>query len=397
MTNPDQFLPAQRLFASQFGQPATCFAAAPGRVNLIGEHIDYNDGIVLPFAIEHYTVIAARPNDRQALRIYSDFNGERLEIQTDLPPKRCAVPWQNYLRGVLAGFQKAGGRVAGFDAVIVSQIPVGSGLSSSAALEVAFLTLLEGLSDIEFTGVQKAQLCQAAEHQFAQVPCGIMDQIASIHGRSGHLIALDCLSLQLDFVRWHDPATQLLVINTNAPHRLVDGEYRRRREQCNLAKQNIGIRTWRELTMDVLQARQGELDEVQFRRARHVVTEIERCRRTIRAIRDGQLDLAGQQLYLSHQSLRDDYQVSCAELDFLVDRAQAMGPAAGVYGMRMTGGGFGGCTVSIVTAAQAERVARSVCDAYQQAMGIKADWFLTSPATGAFFSKNHPVEEGFNE
>jgi galactokinase len=352
-------------------------------VNLIGEHTDYNDGFVLPMAIEGRTAIAARTTEDRTVWLYSVTRGETasFDIEPDMKPGEPA--WANYIKGVVAGFLRRGARIPGFQAVIDSDVPLGSGLSSSAALEVATATLLEGISATSMDPVEKALLCQKAEHDFAGVPCGIMDQFISALGREGHLLLLDCRTHDTEFVPMSDPSVALLIINTNVKHELSGGEYAARRAQCEHAAATLGATSLRDVTAAHLETHKDRLSEVVYRRARHVIGEIDRTIEAGHRIRASHWERLGELMYASHRSLRDDYGVSCAELDAVVSIAEQIGVNGGVYGCRMTGAGFGGCCVALVNAATVNPVSWDLADAYHTRTGIAATMFSSRPAAGA--------------
>jgi galactokinase len=357
--------------------------AAPGRVNLIGEHTDYNDGFVLPMAIERYTLIAGGANTSREVTLHSETTGEtaRFSVRPKVEPGEPA--WSNYVRGVIAGFQQPGKKPAGFDAVIESTLPYGGGLASSAALEVAAATLLEAMTGHVLDPIEKALLCQRAEHDFANVPCGIMDQFTSILAQENHALLLDCRSRTTTPVPMTDPAVTVMIINTNIRHKLAEGEYANRRSQCEAAARVLQVPSLRDATPAALEAARGQMDPVVFRRARHVITENERTLQAAKAIQASDWPAAGQLMYASHASLRDDYEVSCPELDTVVEIAQAMGDGGGVIGCRMTGGGFGGCAVSLVKTEAVQRIMRSLDMAYEKKTGKQTSIFSSRPAAGA--------------
>jgi galactokinase len=373
-------------FRSVFGHDPTHFAAAPGRVNLIGEHIDYNDGFVLPLAIERYVVIAGRPicdSSEPLIRLFSD--PLRSEISF---PLRNLVPdttrdWAKYVAGVVAGYQDRQSTLPSIEACIVSSIPLGGGLSSSAALEVAAATLLEQITQTCLEPVEKALLCQRAEHLFAGVPCGIMDQFSSVFGRSNELLLLDCRSQTIEPVPFLFPDWTILVSNSNVKHALTGGEYAQRRAQCDQALHLLNKPSWRDVSMEEIAELSGKHDNVLLRRARHVVGEIVRTQQAAQALGKSDGATLGTLMNASHDSLRDDFQVSCDELDVLVDIARTIGPAGGVIGSRMTGGGFGGCTVSLIETSRAEEIATRIRFGYQDRTGIEPTLFVTRPAPGA--------------
>jgi galactokinase len=289
---------------------------------------------------------------------------------------------------VVAGFVARGVKVPGFDAMIHSTVPLGGGLSSSAALEVGMATLLEAITGKTIDPVDKALLCQQAEHQYAGVPCGIMDQFISVMGRKDHLLLLDCRSRKTELVPMSDPSVALLVTNTNVKHELTGGEYAQRRAQCEAAAKTLGIASLRDATAAALEQAKTRMDPVVFRRARHVIGEIERTPRAAQAIRVSDWTRAGQLMYASHDSLRDDYEVSCAELDAVVEIARGIGPKGGVFGCRMTGGGFGGCTVALVKTDAVDAITKKIGGDYKRKTGIAATIFESRPAAGATMLTN---------
>ncbi len=294
---------------------------------MIGEHIDYNDGFVLPMAIERYVAIAASPgedadNPGPAANIYSVNLDEDVQLALGEPGEPGTPTWSSYVEGVLAGFMERGQAIPSFDAVISSNVPLGGGLSSSAALEVATATLLEAMLGQVLPPVDKALLCQRAEHRFAGVPCGIMDQFSSVFGENDALILLDCRSQEIESVPFLSNDVSVLITNSNVKHELTGGEYAQRRAQCDAALKKLDIASWRDVTREHLEACRDRLEEVEYRRARHVVSEIERTTKAAEAFRAGQWEAAGELMYQSHSSLRDDYEVSCEELDLLVDLAR---------------------------------------------------------------------------
>jgi len=369
-------------FHERFGRPATLLVAAPGRVNLIGEHTDYNDGLVLPMAIDRYTVIAAAESDGKKSRFFSSLMNEQYDFSLPDGDVATLPTWTRYIRGVLDVYAEEGICPTAFDALIDSTVPLGSGLSSSAALEVATATFLETMTAQAVTPKRKALLCQLAEHRGAGVPCGIMDQFSSVLCKADHLMLIDCRSQETKMVPMIDPSIEVLIINSNVKHKLTGGEYAERRAQCLAATQVLGVQSLREASLAMLEEKKSRLEELLYRRARHVVSEIERTRKAAEAIEAAHWDEVGQLMYASHASLRDDYEVSCPELDFLVESARALGIERGVIGSRMTGGGFGGCTVSLVKRTATVALAEEICDRYRKQTGIEATAFATPPAPG---------------
>ena len=359
-------------------------AAAPGRVNVIGEHTDYNDGFVLPMAIERFTVTAADlASASSTISINDALFKETAQIDVPGSVTKGEPKWSNYIRGVIAGFQRRGEKIPALDLLVHSTVPVGGGLSSSAALEVSTATLLEAVTGTKLDPVEKALLCQKAEHEFAGVPCGIMDQFISVMGQKNHLLLLDCRSRQTKLVPMNDPSVSLLIINTNVRHELGTGEYARRRAQCETATKILGVPSLRDADADALECAKSKMDAVVYHRARHVIGEIERTLHAAEGIRAGNWPTVGQLMYASHYSLRDDYEVSCAELDAVVEIAEGIGIKGGVYGCRMTGGGFGGCCVALAKANTVEAVSKKISSDYKAKTGIDATIFSSRPAVGA--------------
>jgi galactokinase len=284
---------------------------------------------------------------------------------------------------VIAGFAARGSAIPAFDAVIRSTVPLGGGLSSSAALEVATATLLEAMLGQQLKPIDKALLCQEAEHKYAGVPCGIMDQFSSTLCRRDHLMLLDCRSQEIEQVPFTAHDIAVLVTNSNVKHELTGGEYAKRRAQCEAAAKALSAQTLRDACPEQLEFARQRMDDVNYRRARHVITEIDRTAKAADLIRSGRWHEVGQLMYDSHASLRDDYEVSCPELDHLVEIAQEIGEAGGVIGSRMTGGGFGGCTVTLVKTTAAAAIMEAIHSRYEQSTGITPTLFTTRPAQGA--------------
>ncbi len=374
-----------------YGRPAEFVVAAPGRVNLIGEHIDYNDGFVLPMAIERYVVMAG--SLAGAKHVHSRFHSISMDsdalLATDGGP--TDVPdtpgWACYVQGVLAGFAAIGHDVPALDVSFDSTVPLGGGLSSSAALEVATATLLEAVTGTTLDMREKALICQKAEHDFAGVPCGIMDQFSSVFGKAGELMLLDCRSQDITAVPFADGGLTLLITNSNVKHELNGGEYAERRSQCDSALKKMGKSSWRDVTQADVEACRDQLSGLEYQRASHVVGEIHRTTRAAEALSAGRLAEVGELMYASHDSLSSDFEVSCRELDLLVDLARAVGDAGGVIGSRMTGGGFGGCTVTLVKTGSAPALIDTLIKSYEAETGVKPSCFTSDPAHGAHIVK----------
>lgn len=387
-----QITRATDAFVAAFGRSPRFAAIAPGRVNLIGEHTDYNDGFVLPMAIERQTVIVADrapggPRPANAARIISTAEDQPASFAVDASLKPGDPKWSNYVRGVVAGFVHQGvmANGGGFDAAIDSTVPIGGGLSSSASLEVAAATLLEALTGHTMDPVDKALLCQKAEHEFAGMPCGIMDQFISTMGKADHAMLLDCRTRQPRMVKLGDPSLAVLIVNSNVKHELTGGEYAERRAQCEAAARALGVPALRDATMTMLEGVKGSIDAVTYLRARHVITENERTLQAAAAMESGDWPTVGQLMLASHASMRDDFEITTPELDALVDMAMAFNQqrAGAVIGSRMTGGGFGGCTVSLVKVDHVDELSAALHDRYLADFGIATTSFATRPADGA--------------
>ena len=373
---------AQSNLKDSYGIEGTLLAAAPGRVNLIGEHIDYCDGFVLPLAIERYIVVAAAPNGRNEVRLRSGDQPEAI-ISLDEKMALAEPKWSNYARGVIHGFQERGHTIPGFDACFVSSVPSGGGLSSSAALECAIATLLEGLLGTSLETKDKALLAQKAEHDFAGVPCGIMDQFASAFGKKDHLILIDCQSGEPELVPFNNPDLEIIVANTCVSHDLSDGGYAARRKDTEDGLAAISKSSWRDATLEDVEAAKEAMGDRVYRRSRHVVGEIARTIAAAACFKsDGYADI-GQLMKDSHDSLRDDFEVSCPELDLMVEIAEKIGLAGGVLGSRMTGGGFGGSTVTLCHKEKASDIAAIMHEKYLAETKITPEIFATRPALGA--------------
>lgn len=369
-------------------QPATGLKSgfvviSPGRVNLIGEHTDYNDGLVLPMAIEPHVQFAVTPREDRLMQLTTTRKGDGaicVNLDASLQPCDFRGSWSAYPCGVVAGFQRLGWHIPGFQACITATLPAGGGLSSSAALEVGMATVIEQLCGARLTLEEKSLLAQRAEHEFAGVPCGIMDQFAVAFGRAGHAMLLDCRTRQTRYVPFASDDVAVLVIDSGVRHRLADGEYATRRRECESAARLLGVASLRDVSLSEWSQRESSLPDPERRRARHVITEHERTVAFVKALESGDWIAAGEKLYGSHASLRTDYEVSCTELDLLVDISRGID---GVFGCRMTGGGFGGCVIALVDASRSGWIKDEFRRAYVQTAGIDPVMFITRPADGA--------------
>ena len=365
-------------FRRRYGAAPAVVVRAPGRVNLIGEHTDYNDGFVLPLAIDRAAWIALRPRaDRQVTVCSLHFD----QVATfDLDRLEHSEPaWAEYLKGVAWALAEAGYRLAGWDGVLAADVPIGAGLSSSAALELATARAFAAVAGFDWDPTAMARLGQRAENQWVGMNCGIMDQMISAAGRAGHALLIDCRSLETDSVPLPQGAS-VVVLDTATRRGLVDSAYNERRAQCEAAARFFGVPALRDVTADQFAARAAELDDVTRRRARHVITENERTLAAAEAMRQDDPAALGALMDASHVSMRDDFEISRWEMDAMVAIARAH-PAC--WGARMTGGGFGGCAVALVQTAQAVAFADAVAAAYQARTGLTPTLYVCEAADGA--------------
>jgi len=372
----------QEKFRARFGTSAAIYRA-PGRVNLIGEHTDYNDGFVLPAAIEFYCWVAAAARSDKKLVIHSENFNETVEANLDSLSSAGKNHWANYPLGVADKLQSVGKRLKGANLLISGEVPLGAGLSSSAAIEVAVGFALLSQSGCTVSRTELAQLCQKAENEFVGARCGIMDQFIACHGKASFVLLLDCRSLDFQMARL--PAgVQLFICNTMVKHELASGEYNRRRAECEEGMRALSmvlpeIRALRDVTLAQLENHGSLLDPKVYSRCRHVITENDRTQEAIRALYARNLTAFGRLMRESHRSLRDDYEVSCKELDFMVEIASAQ---PGVIGARMTGGGFGGCTINLVESSAVEVFKNNVAARYLAQTGLKPEIYVSPPADG---------------
>jgi len=373
-------------FEADFGgREGLLCSRAPGRVNLIGEHTDYNGGFVMPMAVDREVRLFFRPAQDGPVRIWSENYGEWDEFGLDDVRHNPAQAWSNYIRGVALTLQGAGYSLKPIEGIVCGDLPIGAGLSSSAAIEVATARAFCSASGIEPDSRALALLCQQAENRFVGVNCGIMDQFVSIHAQKEHALLLDCRSLEHELVPLDTGAVRVVVCNTMVHHELGSSAYNERRASCEEAARLLGERTegvemLRDVTPQMLKRNADVLDAVTLKRARHVVSEDERTTRAAQALKAGDYAEFGRLMYASHESLRDDYEVSCEELDIMVEAARGQ---KGVIGARMVGGGFGGCTVNLVEREHVAGFADSVTRAYQKATGIRPETYQFVAVDGA--------------
>lgn len=364
-------------FERRFGLPPHAIVRAPGRVNLIGEHTDYNDGFVLPLAIDRAIWIALRPRDDGRVRVHSlDFD-QTIEFALDDLHKGSG--WAEYLKGVAWALQQTDRPVRAFEGVVAGDVPIGAGLSSSAAWELAAARAFSVVSGFAWEAAQMALLGQRAENQWVGVNCGIMDQMISAAGKADHALLIDCRSLETQAVPL-PPDTVVVVLDTATRRGLVDSAYNERRSQCEAAARFFGVKALRDVSLDQFEARADQLEAVTRRRARHVITENARTLQAAEMMRRGDPIGLGRLMNASHLSLRDDFEVSSHELNVMVDCANRQ---AGCYGARMTGAGFGGCAVALVRADAAEDFGRSVITEYQALTGRAPNVYVCRATNGA--------------
>jgi galactokinase len=372
---------AAELFEKQFGYKPAGVWSAPGRVNLIGEHTDYNEGFVLPFAIDRRTYAAVGLRDDQLARIASSFAGEVIEFEISKISKGAVAGWSAYPLGVAWALVQAGATSQGFDLYVESNVPVGAGLSSSAAIECSVAI---ALNDLWGAGLSKnvlAKVGQKAENEIVGAPTGIMDQTASLFGQADHAVFLDCRTLdaKATALSLKENGLEIVVMDTRVAHRLTDGGYAARRASCEKAAELLGVSSLRHVTIESLEASSHLLDDVVYKRAKHVVTENERVEKTVKLLSELGPKSIGQLMIDSHSSMRDDFQISITELDVAVETAMS----EGAVGARMTGGGFGGAAIAIIDSQKVAGLTMAVIEKFQKEGFEKPEIFKVIPDDGA--------------
>ena len=367
-------------FASYFNSESEIIVRAPGRVNLIGEHTDYNDGFVLPMAIDHAVWLALRPRDDRTVRLFS------LDLEADsafeLDSLTKGSDWIEYPKSIAYELMKAGYELRGFDAVMTGDVPRGAGLSSSAAVELAVARAFAAVSGIEWDAPKMAKLSQKAENEWVGVNCGIMDQMASAACKEGHALFLDCRSLEIQ----HAPLPQgvsIVILDTSTRRGLVGSAYNERRNQCEEAARWFGVKALRDVSVEEFERKtkaEKGLSEVSLKRARHIVTENTRVLEAVEVMKAGNVKRLGELFNASHDSLRDDFEVTNDALNIMVDCAREQ---ASCYGARMTGAGFGGCAVALVKEENASEFVNAVSEAYRQRSNMEAAVYVCKPSEGA--------------
>jgi len=365
-------------FLRHYGYGPAFTVAAPGRVNLIGEHTDYNDGFVLPIAIDRHVVMAAAPRQDHRVRLHATDLAESSEFSLGTIEHDAQQPWSNYERGVAWALQQAGYSLSGLDIAITSDVPIASGLSSSAAVELATAHCFQTIGELPFDGVERALLCQKAENEFVGMRCGIMDQYVISLGEAANALLVDCRSLDYRAIPIASGCA-IIVCNTKKPRSLLDSAYNQRRQECETGARILQVRALRDVSVEAFEARQQDLEPITRKRCRHVVTENQRVLDAVSALESGDLARFGQLMNASHASLRDDYEVSCSELNVMVDAARA---CPGVLGARMTGAGFGGCTVNLVRNDAVDEFLGYVPDTYEKRTGLVPEIYVCDAVAG---------------
>lgn len=371
-------------FEVHFGRPAQWAVVAPGRVNLIGDHTDYSGGLAMPFAIERYTVLCASPGTEagtQRIRAISSSAGPGASIALDDSPIVNHRDWTRYLRGVGNGFRKAGVAVPPMDIYCHSSVPTGAGLSSSAALEVAMGRLIEAAAGVEHDPARLVRICRQAEHEYAGVPCGALDQFSVTYAQKGNVMLFDSRALSAEQIPFALDGTELLILDSRVKHALAQSGYPARRRECAAVEAALPC-ALRDATLDRLDEVPELSDPVLRRRATHVITENARVRQFAAALREQDVETAGTSMYQSHTSLSRDYEAGCRETDLLVDLLSEATLRNDVFGARMTGGGFGGSVIALVRAGASAAVAARVATAYADATELQLSYMKVSPQQG---------------
>ena len=364
-------------FIHQYGNDPAFIVRAPGRVNLIGEHTDYNDGFVLPMAIDRALWIALRPRSDRCILLHSADFEEPADFSLD--GIQHGTGWTEYVKGIAWVLQKEGYPVNGWEGILAGDVPIGAGLSSSAALQLALLKAFWAVSHWDWDGADMARLAQQADHEWVGIQSGIMDQMISAEGKAGSALLIDCRSLETRLVPLPE-GLRFVVLDTATRRGLVDSVYNERVAQCQAAASHFSVPALRDVSIATFEAHSSQLDEITHRRARHVITENERTLQAAEAMQRGDAVTLGQLMDASHASLRDDYEVSSRELNVMVEIAREQ---PGCFGARMTGAGFGGCAVALVKAGNAPGFAKQVTEAYERKTGIKPDVYICQAANGA--------------
>lgn len=369
-------------FQGIFDRQHTVEVKAPGRVNLIGEHTDYNQGFVFPAAINYATKILAAPRNDRIIKVMAvDFDNQLNTFSLDDIQFEPNCGWSNYVRGVVKMLSEVAPLSTGADLLVTGDVPQGAGLSSSASFEIALLKCFSLLYSLDLKGVNAAQIGQRAENDFVGCSCGIMDQLISAMGKKDHAMLLDCRSLEFQHTQINE-SLQILIVNSNVKRGLVDSEYNLRREQCEQASRLLGVDSLRDADMDLLRSHKLTMPEAVYRRARHIITENQRTLNMFNALQKDDVAKVSQLMAESHISMRDDFEITVPQIDFLVEQIRSVIGERG--GVRMTGGGFGGCVVALVPRDLVADVRAVVEREYQRKTGLKESIYLCSAEQGAF-------------
>lgn len=368
-------------FKKHYGYHPQYLIQAPGRVNLIGEHTDYNDGFVLPCAIDYSTIIASAKRSDQQINIYANnFQEEdHFSLSSSLPKNNTQL-WANYIRGVIVYLKEVNPNFQGCDLLVNGNIPLGSGLSSSAALEVSIATTFKTLYNLPIPPKEIALLCQKAENKFVGCNCGIMDQFISTLGEKDHALLIDCRNLTTQSIPI-PPDISIVIINSNVQHGLVDSEYNLRRQQCEAASKILNISKLRDATLEQLEAHKSKMSEIIYRRARHIITENNRTLAAAKALSRNDLKSMAQLMHESHQSMKNDFEITVPPIDYLVNLIQQ--ESHNQIGVRMTGGGFGGCVVALVPNEQVNMIQKLVSTHYFAKTGLHESFYICHASQGA--------------
>jgi len=366
-----------------FGKTAEIAVRSPGRINLIGEHTDYNDGFVFPAAIDKAIYFAASKNDLGLFRFISADYNERFELEV-AQLSVSKTPWANYLLGVAEQFVQAGYKIGGIDCVFGGDIPIGAGLSSSAAIETGFALVIDKLFDCNVSKLDQVKMSQKAEHEYAGVMCGIMDQFVIVHGRADSAIKLDCRSLDFEYAHIDLSDFDIVLCDTKVKHSLASSAYNTRRQECEsgvkiLQKFKDGITALRDVDIALLQEHKDVFDENVYKRCKYVVEENERVNQAFEALHQGDVKQLGELMLMTHEGLKDEFEVSCSELDLLVDLAKA---SEEIIGVRMMGGGFGGCTINLVKKEGTAAFSKKIATEYEKATGTAPEIHIVKIADG---------------
>ena len=386
MTTDEMQKKIEKVFSEKFGGEGSVYASA-GRINLIGEHTDYNGGFVFPGAIDKVIMADIRPNGLDKVRVFSIDIDDYAEFglkEEDAP----AQSWARYIFGICREIEKRGGIVKGFDAVFAGNVPLGAGLSSSAALESCFAFALNDLfNDNKIDKFELAKIGQSTEHNYCGVNCGIMDQFASVFGKEGNLMRLDCRSLEYEYFPFKPQDYRLVLVDSRVKHELADSPYNKRRESCERVARKLGVETLRDAEMKDLDAIKGEISEEDYKRARYVIGEKERVLAVCDALNAGDYETVGKKMYETHEGLSKDYEVSCEELDYLNDVAKDMG----VTGSRIMGGGFGGCTINLLPNSLHDNFVKEVTEKFNKKYGHEPMIYDVVISDGARLVKRGPL------